>query len=91
MPKDLSESDLEILRKGERLTRLLPEVDEEIDDMIAFCIGQICHKAGRGALTQEEALAYCMELYSYQRLRQRFRKKADLAGNMIQRRLDDAS
>lgn len=80
--ESLSENDLAEMRRGLKLAHSMPEVDNEIDDMIHFCIGQICHKAGRGVLTEQEALSYCMELYSYQRLKQRLQKKVAAADRL---------
>lgn len=77
-----SETELIDMRRGLKLAHSMAEIDDEIEDMVSFCIGQICHKAGRGALTPDEALSYCMELYSYQRLRQRLQKKVDAADRL---------
>jgi hypothetical protein len=73
---DPTPAQLAELRQAAKLSSSLPEINVEIDKMIKTLTTSVYQAIRKGELTPTEALAYWMEMYSYERLRTRLEKAA---------------
>jgi hypothetical protein len=74
------------LRAAASIQHVLPEILSEIEAMEQSTRTQVFGKLRAGTLTPQEALAYWMEVFSYQRLRTKMTSKAELANKITETR-----
>lgn len=77
-----TDQQIEELRRAAKLASSMPEIEHEIAGMQATTMSSAFADIRNGTLTPEKAMAYLMELYSYNRLTKRFETKAALAASV---------
>lgn len=75
----LTEDEDRSVRRAAFLQDALPEVDYEIEGMVKTTKSKAFKAIREGSLTPEQALSYWMELFSYDRLQNRLKQKANAA------------
>lgn len=82
---DPTPAQLAELRQAAKLAANLPEINQEIDKMIKSLTVTVYQLIRHGELTPDKAMAYWLEMYSYDRLRTRLDKAALPAQQITER------